>query len=61
MSENRTNSKAPDPIAIIGMSLRVPGANSPEQLWENFLSGTDSITHFQKEDLDFPMDYDQEG
>ena len=61
MSENRTRPESPDPIAIIGMSLRVPGAKSPEQLWENLVSGTDSITHFRKEDLDFPEEFDQEG
>ncbi|HEU5471637.1 MAG TPA: SDR family NAD(P)-dependent oxidoreductase [Actinophytocola sp.] len=36
---------APDePIAIVAMSCRYPGAHSPEQLWELLATGTDAMT-----------------
>ena len=30
-------------IAIVGMSCRFPGANSPEQFWQNLRAGVDSV------------------
>lgn len=38
-------------IAIVGMSLRAPGAPSAEALWKNVCEGVESITHFSKEEL----------
>lgn len=43
---------AHEPIAIIGMSGRFPGANSVEQFWENLLANRDSITQFAADELD---------
>ncbi len=34
----------PEPVAVIGMALRVPGANTPAQFWRNLLDGKDSLT-----------------
>jgi len=34
----------PEPIAIIGMSCRVPGANTPEAYWELLRDGVDAIS-----------------
>ena len=34
-----------DRVAVIGMSLRFPGANSPEELWANLMAGRESLTH----------------
>ncbi|EKE80856.1 type I polyketide synthase [Idiomarina xiamenensis] len=41
-----TNKKACDeePIAIIGMSCRFPGANDPEEFWQLLVSGSDAIS-----------------
>src|SRR5690606_23698065 len=38
-------------VAIIGMSLRVPGAASPEAFWENLVNGVESITRLTPEQL----------
>lgn len=33
-----------EPIAIVGMACRFPGAASPEELWQNLVAGVDSVT-----------------
>ena len=38
-------------IAIIGMALRVPGANTVEQFWRNLTSGVESIRSLTREEL----------
>ncbi|HSF43553.1 MAG TPA: amino acid adenylation domain-containing protein [Thermoanaerobaculia bacterium] len=38
-------------IAVIGMSGRFPGARNPEELWQNLVQGTESITRFTDEEL----------
>ena len=44
------NTSATD-IAIIGMALRVPGANKVEQFWHNLRSGVESICSLTQEEL----------
>ncbi len=39
-------------IAVVGMALRVPGADTPEAYWENLRSGTESIRHWTVEELE---------
>ena len=34
-------------IAVIGMAGRFPGADSPDEFWENLISDKDCITHFE--------------
>ena len=41
-----------EPIAIIGMSGRFPGAADVEAFWQNLLAGRESITHFSPDTLD---------
>jgi phthiocerol/phenolphthiocerol synthesis type-I polyketide synthase E len=38
-------------IAIVGMSLRFPGANDVNGFWKNIVTGTESITNFSDEEL----------
>lgn len=38
-------------IAIIGMSLRFPGASDVDTFWENLKTGKESISRFTKEEL----------
>lgn len=41
-----------EPIAIIGMTGRFPGAQTVEALWQNLLEGRDGITRFTLDTLD---------
>jgi acyl transferase domain-containing protein len=43
--------EALDGIAIIGMSLRVPGASDPAAFWRNLRDGVSSISFFSDEEL----------
>jgi len=38
-------------VAITGMALRFPGADSPRQLWENLRNGVESVRVFTDEEL----------
>ena len=38
-------------IAIVGMSCRFPGANSPQQYWDNLSCGRESLTTLSDEQL----------
>ncbi len=41
-----------EPIAIIGMAGRFPGAENVEQFWENLRDGAETITFFTREELE---------
>ncbi|MDR0182533.1 polyketide synthase [Lysobacter arvi] len=43
---------AREPIAIIAMAGRFPGANDVEAFWDNLCEGRDSITKFRLDELD---------
>ncbi|MFI6808969.1 amino acid adenylation domain-containing protein [Streptomyces luteogriseus] len=40
-----------DAVAVVGMALRVPGADTPEQFWQNMRDGVESIRFFTDEEL----------
>lgn len=42
----------PEQIAIVGMALRVPGADTPDAFWEIIEAGRDTVTRFHKEQDD---------
>lgn len=48
-------------VAIIGMALRVPGANDPVQFWENLVSGVESISRFQRDEIEYPEEFGKPG
>jgi acyl transferase domain-containing protein len=50
VSDNETPS-TPGAIAVIGMACRFPGADSPDALWQNLRTSTESITFFTEEEL----------
>jgi acyl transferase domain-containing protein/NAD(P)-dependent dehydrogenase (short-subunit alcohol dehydrogenase family)/aryl carrier-like protein len=41
--------EADNKVAVIGMALRFPGADNPEEFWEQLKAGTDCITEFPEE------------
>ena len=47
---NRGNSS--EPIAIIAMAGRFPGAADVETFWQNLCEGRESITHFRPDEID---------
>lgn len=50
-----------DAVAIIGMALRVPGANDPIQFWENLVGGVESISRFTQDEIEYPEEFDKPG
>lgn len=38
-------------IAVVGMSCRFPGADSPEEFWQHLRDGKETITFFSKQEL----------
>jgi acyl transferase domain-containing protein/thioesterase domain-containing protein len=42
-------------IAIIGLSLRVPGADNERQFWHNLSTGTESLSVFADDELDLGL------
>jgi amino acid adenylation domain-containing protein len=44
-----------EPIAIVGMAARLPGASSIQEFWDNLVQGRDSITHFKDGELDLSI------
>lgn len=48
-----------EPIAIIAMASRYPGAPDLETFWQNLCDGRDTITHFTHDQLDPSIDANQ--
>ncbi|MEZ0111010.1 phthiocerol/phenolphthiocerol synthesis type-I polyketide synthase E [Catenulispora sp. EB89] len=44
-------SEGVEPIAIVGMAARVPGADNIDTFWQNLVDGVESITFFSREEL----------
>jgi amino acid adenylation domain-containing protein/FkbH-like protein len=53
-SANPQTGTASGAVAIIGMAVRLPGASTPEELWQNLRDGVESITHFDPSELEVP-------
>ena len=50
--------EGPEPIAIIGVGCRFPGADGPEAFWELLRDGIDAIGEMPPERWDIPAYYD---
>ncbi len=49
-----------EPIAIVGMSCRVPGALNPQQLWHQLVQGFDASSEFPTQRSSLDVRYDPE-
>ena len=57
----RTSGARDEPIAIIGLAGRYPGARDVETFWENLAAGRDCITEIPAERWDHARFHDPEG
>ncbi|WP_067339080.1 non-ribosomal peptide synthetase [Stappia indica] len=57
----RTDGARDEPIAIIGLAGRYPGARDVEEFWENLAAGRDCITEIPTERWDHARFHDPEG
>ena len=39
-------------IAIVGISVRLPGARNGKEFWQNLRDGVESISYFSNEELE---------
>ncbi|MFE3882231.1 beta-ketoacyl synthase N-terminal-like domain-containing protein [Streptomyces lydicus] len=51
MTESPEQDYDPGDVAVIGMSLRAPGARTKEQFWDNLVHGRESVTFLAKDDI----------
>ncbi|QKW09063.1 AMP-binding protein [Streptomyces sp. NA04227] len=55
----RDNARTADePVAVVGLACRFPGADNPEQFWELLLGGTDAIAEIPVERWGTELRYD---
>ncbi len=47
-----TTAAADEPIAIVGMAGRFPGAASVDEFWSNLRQGVESITFFERDEIE---------
>src|SRR6478735_10646177 len=45
MSVTTNKSGAQEPIAVVGLSCRLPGAGNPDEFWELLRSGGDAVVY----------------
>ena len=57
--EQRQQKTTSEPIAIIGMGCRLPGANNPAEFWQLLVDGRDMISEVPSERWDIDAYYDQ--
>ncbi|HZG06086.1 MAG TPA: type I polyketide synthase [Streptomyces sp.] len=51
MTDNPEQDYDPGDVAVIGMSLRSPGARTKEQFWDNLVHGRESVSFLAKDDI----------
>lgn len=60
MTDKLTTPFASEPIAVIGLGCRFPGAKDPKAFWQLLRSGTSAISEVPKERWDIDRYYDPE-
>ncbi|MFF8837032.1 beta-ketoacyl synthase N-terminal-like domain-containing protein [Streptomyces sp. NPDC015130] len=51
MTDSPEQDYDPGDVAVIGMSLRAPGARTKEQFWDNLVHGRESVSFLEKDDI----------
>lgn len=51
MTAERSDIPIAEPIAVVGMRARVPGAEDTDEMWHNFANGVESITALSTEEM----------
>ncbi|WP_405003203.1 type I polyketide synthase [Kitasatospora purpeofusca] len=51
MTDSPEQDYDPGDVAIIGMSLRAPGARTKEEFWDNLVHGRESVSFLAKDDI----------
>ncbi|MFB7352603.1 beta-ketoacyl synthase N-terminal-like domain-containing protein [Streptomyces gardneri] len=51
MTDSPEQDYDPGDVAVIGMSLRSPGARTKEQFWDNLVHGRESVSFLEKDDI----------
>ncbi|GFH35644.1 beta-ketoacyl synthase N-terminal-like domain-containing protein [Streptomyces pacificus] len=51
MTKSPEQDHDPGDVAVIGMSLRAPGARTKEQFWDNLVHGRESVSFLAKDDI----------
>ncbi|MDH6143405.1 3-oxoacyl-[acyl-carrier-protein] synthase II [Kitasatospora sp. GP30] len=51
MTDSPEQDYDPGDVAVIGMSLRAPGARTKEQFWDNLVHGRESVSFLAEEDI----------
>jgi len=59
LDEQKNSAHSNEPIAIIGMACRFPGATGPEQFWQNLCAGMDAVTEVPDTRWDIDAVYDE--
>lgn len=49
-THHATDAASVEPIAIIGLAVRAPGAEAAPQFWENLVEGRESVTFYTREE-----------
>ena len=59
--DGESGTRRADPIAIVGISCRLPGAKSPSEFFSSLRSGTDRIARISADRLGAMPDHDPEA
>lgn len=60
-STDHPRSSDDDAVAVIGVALRVPGANDPDTFWRNLVDGVESISYFRQDEIEYPEEFGKPG
>jgi acyl transferase domain-containing protein/acyl carrier protein/NADP-dependent 3-hydroxy acid dehydrogenase YdfG len=58
VTNNKQPARVPEPIAIIAMACKIPGADSPDEFWDILINEKDLITEIPADRWDYKSIYD---